>query len=111
MATSTHTVHVGDTLHPAKVQLTRPDGSVVDLTGLTVKFYAVDEAGASSIALTDATVTDADQGYVEYDLQPADVATPTTHYGYWRVIDPAQDDEYETFPVASREYEIVVVAD
>jgi hypothetical protein len=103
--------HVGDTEVALAATLVRPDGTVVDLTGLTVKFTMVDSAGADVIAETDTgvTVTDADSGEVQFTFSAAQVTTGATYYGYFVVIDGTGNRD--TFPVRQRDLRISIQAD
>lgn len=105
-----HNVAIGNTLHPLGVTCKRPDGTVVDLTGLTAKFYAVNEDGTEAIAetTTGVTVTDADAGEVQYDFSGADVASAKRMYGYFNIY---SSSEPERFPVKARDLTIVVHGD
>jgi len=57
-----------DTLPPLKVKLTQTDGSVLDLTGATVKLV-VNGIGEKTMVVEDAA-----QGIVRYDWQATDTA-------------------------------------
>ena len=52
MSTNQQLRHVGDTEVALAATLVRPDGTPVDLTGLTVKFTMVDAAGVDVVAET-----------------------------------------------------------
>lgn len=95
----THIRRKGDVLTPIGATLKRPDGSVVDLTDLEVKFKMLDSNGAEKVALTGATKVDAVKGQVQYDFQSADVDTAGTFYAYFVTEDSG---EQEHFPVVSR---------
>lgn len=105
-----HVLAVGDTLTPLGVALKRPDGTAVDLTGLTVKVYAVDADGVEVIAETDTGVTATDDaaGEVQYDFQAADVVTEQDYYLYFRVYSGA---ERERFPPDAKRLVISVQGD
>jgi hypothetical protein len=111
MSTSQQLRHVGDTEVALAATLVRPDGTVVDLTGLTVKFTMVDSAGTDVVAETTSgvTVTDADSGEVQYTFSSGDVDTAGTFYGYFVVIDGSSNRD--TFPVRKRDLRIVIDAD
>ncbi|MGC1273926.1 MAG: hypothetical protein WBC44_09480 [Planctomycetaceae bacterium] len=105
-----HVLAVGDTLTPLGVALKRPDGTAVDLTGKTVKVYAVDVDGTEVIAETGTgiTVTDDAAGEVQYDFQAADVATAREFYLYFRVY---SGTERERFPPDAKRLVISVQGD
>lgn len=95
----THVIHVNDTRIPLAVQLVRKDGTVVDLTGLTVKFKMRHAAtGTVKVAETTSgvTVTTAASGHVQYDFPAAAVDTVGIYYAYFVVY---QGSEADTFPV------------
>lgn len=103
-------IAVGDTRTPLAVALKRPDGTAVDLTGLTVKFYAADADGTEVIAetTTGVIVTGEAAGEVQYDFQTADVATARTLYGYFVVY---EEGERERFPPDAQRLAISVQGD
>jgi len=111
----THTTSKGSTLIPLAVQLKRRDTAgvlqVVNLTGLTVKFYMVDNHGDEVIAETDTgvLVTDAINGKVQYDFSAAGVATVGCFWGRFKTYNAA-GDEYDAFPYEGRKYKIVITA-
>jgi hypothetical protein len=111
MSTSQQLRHVGDTEVALAATLVRPDGTVVDLTGLTVKFTMIDSDGADVIAETETgvTVTDADSGEVQYTFSSGDVDTAGTYYAYFIVFDGTGNRD--TFPVRQRELRISIQAD
>jgi hypothetical protein len=110
MTIQRHYVSVGDTLTPMAVQLVRksPTGLyvAVNLTGLTVKFTLVDEAGTVVVTETNTgvMVTDDVNGKVTYDFSSADV-DEGIYYGWFRAY---SGTEYDTFPVGGRQLEIIV---
>jgi hypothetical protein len=100
---------VGDTGTPLAATLERPDGTAVNLTGLTVSFQMVSQAtGADKVAETTSNVvlTDAANGQVKYTFQDADVDTAGTFYAYFRVI--ITGDDKDTFPAIGKEMEVVI---
>ena len=101
--------HVGDTSVAVAATLVRPDDSVVDLTDLTVSFKMLDSEGTAKVAKTtdNVTVTDAEAGQCQYDLQTADVDTEGTFYAYFIVGDGGDD----TFPVERGEFRIRFMPD
>lgn len=105
-----HVIRVGDTLTPLAVELKRPSGAPVDLTGLTIKFKLLNSAGTAVVAETtsNVTVTAATLGRVQYDFQSADVATAGTYYAYFTVYSGSERD---TFPVDSRRLVVEITSD
>ena len=109
-----HIRHINDTRTVLPVQLKQPNESgvdtVVDLTGLNVKFKMVDQYGTDVIAETDTgvTVSDATNGKCQYDFSSSGVDTAGLYYGYFTVTDAGESDH---FPVASRELTILIQAD
>jgi hypothetical protein len=100
-----HRRHIGDLRTVLPVTLVQPNASnvltAVNLTGLTVKFKMVDEAGTAIVAETQTgvTVVTAASGTVNYDFSSAGVTTAGTYYGYFVVYDSGEADH---FPVQSR---------
>lgn len=88
--------------------LKRPDGTVVNLTGLTVRFLMVDSQGNSKLAetATNVSVTDAANGLCQYNPQAADVDTAGTYYGYFTVEDASGNKD--TFPAETGELQIII---
>ena len=111
MSTSQQLRHVGDTEVALAATLVRPDGTPVDLTGLTVKFTMVDSSGADVVDETETagTVTDADSGELQYTFSSGDVDTAGVFYGYFVVIDGMGNRD--TFPVRQRYLRISIQAD
>ena len=101
-----HRRHITDTRTALSVQLKQKNeagtDTVVDLTGLTVKFKLYDSAGTVVVSETQTgvTVSDAVTGKVDYDFQSANVATPGAYYGYFVVYDGSETDH---FPVKSKD--------
>lgn len=85
---------VGDTLATLAFQLAT-EGQPIDLTGLTVKFTMVDDAGNVKVPESVANVSAPTLGYVEYDFQSADVDTAGNYRGWFLVY---SGSEPETFP-------------
>jgi hypothetical protein len=90
--------------------LKRADKTVVDLTGLTVKFTMIDSEGPVKVAETSigVTVTDATAGEVQYDLLAADVDTEGTFFAYF-IVETAGALQ-DTFPAVKGEYKICIYA-
>ena len=111
MAVQRQTRHVGDTEVAIAATLKRPDGTVVDLTGLTLKFKMLDSEGSTKVALTDdyVTVTDEDAGQVQYSPVAADVDTAGTYYAYFVTVDGTAN--LDTFPAEKGEFRIDIKAD
>ena len=101
----THHVSKGDTLSPLGVELVKPDGTAVDLRSRTVTFVMVDEDNTTVVDGGSCTVTDAENGRVQYDFQAADVATAGTFFGWFRVT---VDNQRDTFPPDGRKLKIEV---
>lgn len=110
MAGQTQKRHVGDTRIAIAATLKRPDGTAVNLTGLTVKFKMVDSQGTVTVAetTTNVTVTSAAAGQVQYDPQAADVDTAGTYYAYFTVY---SGTDFEHFPVHRGEFVIEIMGD
>ena len=113
MATQNHKIGLGDTLTPLGCQLKQLSAagvlSVVDLSGLTVKFSMSDASGTLIVneGTTGVTVTDAANGKVQYDFQTADVDTAGTFYGWFTVY---SGTEHDTYPVGGRKLVIEISA-
>lgn len=93
----THNRNVGDTLTPFPIQIRR-DGYPVNLTDATVHFKMVAEDGSTVIAETDTgvNITDAAEGWVDFDFPAPSVAAGLANArGYFTV---EEDGEQETFP-------------
>ncbi len=106
MADQVITRQVDDTLIPIASTLTQADGTVVDLSGMTVNFTLVLPDGTVKLAATAATITDATNGEVQYDLQAADVDTAGTYWAYFIAIDGGESN---TYPVEQGALRIVFV--
>ncbi len=96
---------IDDTQIPIAMTLKRPNGDVVNLTGMTVKFAMFTTDGVTKLAATAATIVLATAGTVEYDFQAADVATAGTFYAYFITTDGGEED---TFPVKSGDLSVIV---
>lgn len=107
MAVQTQYRGVGDTRTAIAGTLQRPDGTVENLSGLTVTFRMTDTEGADKVAETNSnvTVTDAANGLVQYSPQSADVDEEGTFNAYFRVADGSDKD---TFPAIQGEFRIVI---
>lgn len=103
--------HVGDLRPAIAVTLVRPDGDVVDLTGLTLKFKMTDAEGNVKTALTTVgvNVTDAEAGEVQYSPVAGDVDTEGSYYAYFVAVDGSS--KADTFPARKGEFEIAIMAD
>jgi len=99
---------VGDTATAIAGTLTRPDGTVVDVTSLTVKFVMIHINGTVKVAETSSfvTKTDAPAGDVQYTCQAADVDTPGTYNAYF--VTEAGTGEQDTFPVDEGHLRIII---
>lgn len=107
-----HKRHVGDTQTALAVTCKRPDGTVVDLTSMTVRFEMyLASNGSTKVAETasNVTVTDATNGQVQYDFQAADVDTPGTYYAYFTVENAA--GKKDTYPVDKGYLEVIIDPD
>lgn len=108
MSKQTQHRQVGDTRIAIAAQLKRPDGSVVDLTGLTVKFEMFNSKdGTAKVSETsdNVTVTDAANGKVKYSPQSADVDTEGTYHAYFTVY---SGSDYEHFPARGGYFRIQI---
>lgn len=74
-----------DTLPALVAYLYNPDGSVVDLTGATVKFIMRLTSGGAAKVDTAATVVTATSGYVKYSWVAADTDTVGEYEGEFEV--------------------------
>ena len=96
---------IGDTQAPIGSTLTRRNGDVVNLTGMTVNFAMYETDGTVKTAAVEATIVLATAGTVEYDFQAADVATAGTFYAYFITVDGGEED---TFPVTPGDLAVIV---
>ena len=106
MALETQVRQLGDTRIAIAGTLTRPDGTVVDVTSLTVKFAMYDSEGVVKIAETSNNVskTDATAGEVEYSPQDIDVDTPGIFFAYF--IAETGGGAQDTFPAERGDFRI-----
>lgn len=90
-----HELTLGDTLTPLAMQI-RSGGTVVNLTGKTVKVSMVSEAGLVVVAetTTGVTISDATSGYVEYDFQTGDIDEAGNYYLFAHVYSGGEKDTY-----------------
>ncbi len=103
-----HTIAVGNTLIPLGIKCRRTDGTIVDLTGKTAKFYMAAANGDTVVPEAAATITDHAAGEVQYDFQASDVETKGTFYGYFNVYGGT---EFERFPVENKDLTIQIRGD
>ena len=104
MAVQTQVRQVGDTKTAISAQLKRPDGTVVDVTSLTVKFAMYEEDGTAKVTETSDNVSkdDATNGKVSYAPQSADVNTPGVYHAYFITEDGSSNQD--TFPAKRGDY-------
>ena len=101
----------GNTLTPLGAQLKAKDTTgkyvPVDLTGLTVKFHMVNDAGVDVVAETTVgvTVLDAEEGEVAFDFSAEHVATTGTHWAWFNVY---SGTELDTYPMNGRTFQIEI---
>lgn len=104
-----HRRHINDRLKPIYCLLEEENSSgvivPVVLTGKTVTFTMVDEAGEVVVNAQPATIVQDVAGTVYYDFAGVDVDTPGTYYGYFAVTSGGRTD---TFPAVGRELIIVI---
>lgn len=93
----THEHIVGDTAIPISATLKR-NGSAFILTGYTVEFKMINDAGDVIVDWTAASVVSATNGAVQYDFQTADVSTAGIYWAWFRAV---SGGEYETWPRGS----------
>lgn len=102
-----HTIKRNDTWPPFRTRLLDGNGEPVSLTGATIRFIAIDNAGQSLI--DGAAVADADQvtnkGWLQYEPTAADTALAGTFRCEWEVTFPT--GKVETFPVLA--YDLLIV--
>ena len=107
MAVQTQNRQVGDLRTTIAATLTRPDGTVEDLTGLTIKFAMYDAEGSTKVAKTEigASATDATNGEVQYVPLAVDVDTPGTFFAYF--IAETAGGKQDSFPAIKGDFKIV----
>lgn len=95
--TLSHRRAKGDTLAKFGPITLKDNGTVRNLTGLTVKFRMYDSEGT---LITDAaaSVLSAAAGTVEYDFAALDVATEGTYYGWFVVLGGTGGTEPDHYP-------------
>lgn len=110
MSVQKQTRQVGDTRTAIAATLKRPDGTVEDLTDLTVKFAMYDAQGNTKVTETSdyVSVTDATAGQVQYSPQAADVDTEGLYYAYF--IAESAAGAQDTFPAAKGGFQISIEA-
>jgi len=96
---------VGDRLTPIAAQLTRPDGTIVDLTDTVVKFLMYDVSGTLKVAEVEAVIVSESEGRVKYAPKAVDVDTPGNYNAYFRVYDDVKRD---SFPVETGQFRISI---
>lgn len=90
------TIKQNDTAPSLKATLKDGSGTVIDLTNATVRFH-MKAVGATTTKVDRATsVTDATNGVVQYNWQPADTDTAGSYYAEFEVT--YSDGTIETFP-------------
>lgn len=115
MTQQIHRRHIGDSRTVLPVTLKQPNSSgvetVVDLTGLTVKFTMVNAAtGTVEIAetTTGVTVVTAASGTVNYDFSSGGVDTAGIYNAWFIVYDGAETDH---FPVGRSDLQVYIDSD
>ena len=89
-------IKTNDTSPKLALTILNASGGVVDLSGASAKFH-MKAFGASSLKVDSvATITDADDGEVQYDWLPSDTDTAGTYYGEIEIT--YGDASVETFP-------------
>ncbi len=108
MAIQIQVRQVGDTRIALAATLTRPGGTAVDLTNLTMKFKMCTTAGVEKVAETasNVSVVDATTGKVKYTFQDADVDTEGDFYAYF--IAETGAGAQDTFPVVAGEMRVKI---
>ena len=106
MAIETQIRQLGDTRIAIAGTLTRPDGTVVDVTSLTVKFAMYDADGIAKVTETTNNVskTGPTDGEVEYSPQDDDVDTPGIFFAYF--VAETGAGAQDTFPAERGEFRI-----
>lgn len=106
MSPQVHQQTVGDRLTPLGFRLVQPNAQGVlaarNLTGATVKIYAVDQSGAVVIDAA-CVVTDAAGGEGQYNWAAGDV---TQNRDLWAWITVEQGGLVDSFPAGGRMFKI-----
>lgn len=108
MSVQKQTRQIGDIGIALAATLKRPDGTVVDLSALTVNFTMVEsESGTVKVVESDTgvTITDATNGQVQKVFLAADVDTVGVFHAYFVV---EQSGGQDTFPVVMGELEVSI---
>lgn len=108
MAIKIQNRQVGDRRIAIAATLKRFDGTVVDLSSLTLKFTMVDSEGGVKVVetATGVTVTSATDGEVQYDPLAADVDTKGTFFAYF--IAETAGGLQDMFPAVKGEFKICI---
>jgi len=77
----------------------------VDLTGCSVAFRMVSDAGVVKVNDAAATIDDVDAGQVSYAFSDADVDTAGTFWGWFIVT---SSDKTDTYPRGGRRFKILI---
>lgn len=82
-----------DLFPPVDATVTDADGTVVDVTGATIKFSMRNSRSPSTVKVNGATgsIVDAAAGKIRYTMVGTDTDTPGTYEGEFQVI-PSQGD-------------------
>ncbi len=83
-------LYVNDSLQTITANITQPDGTPQDLSGLTVRFALREEyAATNSFGPNDGTVENNTTAAVSYTCQPSDLQniSPGTYRGQWLLTD------------------------
>lgn len=108
-----HRRHINDTQKPIYAKLRSKDGTGTwvneNLTGKTVKFRMLNEAGDVIVDDRAASIVTATEGTVYYTFQGTEVDTLGTYYGYFVVLDGSSKSN--TFPVVKDELVIEIYND
>jgi hypothetical protein len=107
-----HHHHIGDILTPVGGQFKRPDGTVVDVTGKTIKFIMIllsDDTVKVAEGTTGVTITTALTGKVQKVFLAADVDTAEEYRAYFLMETSSSVQEH--FPTKTRDFRIIIHAD
>lgn len=74
----------GNTWPPMRYNLQQADGTVIPLSGATVRFIMQDSEGVEVVDGL-ATIVDLETGLVQYDWQDGDTDTEGTYSAQWEV--------------------------